>query len=60
MFNCGIFDWLVELFNVMLVYIWVSGVVNKLLMLYEMGELFKVIVIGCGIDEGLCGFVSGD
>ena len=27
---------------------------------HEMGELFKVIAIGRGIDEPLTGFASGD
>jgi SAM-dependent MidA family methyltransferase len=27
---------------------------------HEMGELFKVIALGRGIDEPLLGFVSGD
>jgi SAM-dependent MidA family methyltransferase len=58
--NCGILDRLAELPNATPEYIRASGAVNKLLMPHEMGELFKVIAIGRGIDEGLCGFASGD
>lgn len=58
--NCGILDRLAELPNATPAYIRASGAVNKLLMPHEMGELFKVIAIGRGIDEGLCGFSSGD
>lgn len=58
--NCGILDRLAELPSATPEYIRASGAVNKLLMPHEMGELFKVIAIGRGIDEGLCGFASGD
>jgi len=34
--------------------------VNKLLMPHEMGELFKVIAIGRGVEAELCGFAQGD
>jgi SAM-dependent MidA family methyltransferase len=58
--NCGILDLLAELPNGSPDYIRAAGAVNKLLMPHEMGELFKVIAIGRGIDDALCGFVSGD
>ncbi len=58
--NCGILDCLAELPNESLDYIRAAGAVNKLLMPHEMGELFKVIAIGRGIDEDLCGFAKGD
>jgi len=37
-----------------------AGGVQKLLSPAEMGELFKVIALGRGIDEPLLGFASGD
>jgi len=58
--NCGILERLAELPNDSVDYIRAAGAVNKLLMPHEMGELFKVIAIGRGIDESLCGFASGD
>ena len=58
--NCGILDRLAALPNDSLDYIRAAGAVNKLLMPHEMGELFKVIAIGRGIGEDLCGFASGD
>ena len=58
--NCGILNRLAELPNESLDYIRAAGAVNKLLMPHEMGELFKVIAIGRGIDEDLCGFAQGD
>ena len=58
--NCGILERLAELPNESLDYIRAAGAVNKLLMPHEMGELFKVIAIGRGIDEDLCGFAQGD
>ena len=58
--NCGILDRLAELPNDSLDYIRAAGAVNKLLMPHEMGELFKVIAIGRGIDETLCGFSNGE
>jgi len=58
--NCGILERLAELPNDSVDYIRAAGAVNKLLMPHEMGELFKVIAIGRGIAETLCGFVSGD
>lgn len=61
--NCGILERLAALENDTPDYIRAAGAVNKLLMPHEMGELFKVIAIGRGLDESadaLCGFASGD
>lgn len=58
--NCGILDLLADLPNGTPEYIRAAGAVNTLLMPHEMGELFKVIAIGRGIDDALCGFASGD
>lgn len=58
--NCGILDRLATLSVGTPDYIRATSAVGKLLMPHEMGELFKVIAIGRGIDEALCGFSSGD
>ncbi|WP_265945299.1 class I SAM-dependent methyltransferase [Dechloromonas sp. A34] len=58
--NCGILDSLAAIPNASPDYIRAAGAVNKLLMPHEMGELFKVIAIGRGIDDSLCGFAQGD
>ncbi len=58
--NCGILDRLAAIPNATPGYIRAAGAVNTLLMPHEMGELFKVIAIGRGIDEELLGFASGD
>ena len=58
--NCGILDRLGALPNATPEYIRQAGAVNKLLMPHEMGELFKVIAIGRGLDETLLGFAQGD
>lgn len=58
--NCGILDLLAAIPNGTPDYIRATGAVNNLLMPHEMGELFKVIAIGRGIDDDLCGFTSGD
>lgn len=58
--NCGILDLLAAIPNGTPDYIRATGAVNALLMPHEMGELFKVIAIGRGIDDPLCGFASGD
>jgi SAM-dependent MidA family methyltransferase len=58
--NCGILDLLGEIPGGTPEYIRASGAVNTLLMPHEMGELFKVIAIGRGIDDALLGFASGD
>lgn len=41
-------------------YLPMVAAVQKLLSPAEMGELFKVLALSKGIDEGLLGFVSGD
>lgn len=58
--NCGILDRLAELPNGTPDYVRASAAVGKLLMPHEMGELFKVIAIGRGIDIPLRGFANGD
>ena len=58
--NCGILDRLAALPNESLEYIRAAGAVNKLLMPHEMGELFKVIAIGRGMEAELGGFAQGD
>lgn len=58
--NCGMLDLLAQLPEGSKDYIRAAGAVGKLLMPHEMGELFKVIAIGRGIDEQLLGFARGD
>ena len=58
--NCGILDLLASEPTDTTDYIRAAGAINKLLMPHEMGELFKVIAIGRGIDQPLRGFASGD
>ena len=59
--NCGILDRLGEVGPTGSAdYIRASAAINQLIMPHEMGELFKVISIGRGIDPVLCGFSSGD
>lgn len=58
--NCGILDLLAALPGGTPEYLREAGAVNKLLMPHEMGELFKVMAIGRGVDESLCGFTTGD
>lgn len=58
--NCGILDCLARIPQDSPDYIRAAGAVGKLLMPHEMGELFKVIAIGRGLDETLLGFASGD
>jgi SAM-dependent MidA family methyltransferase len=58
--NCGILDLLAAEPAGTPDYIRAAGAINKLLMPHEMGELFKVIAIGRGIDQPLYGFASGD
>lgn len=58
--NCGILDLLGDIPNGTPEYVRATGAVNTLLMPHEMGELFKVIAIGRGIDDALLGFASGD
>lgn len=58
--NCGILDALAELPQGTPDYLKASNQVGKLLMPHEMGELFKVIAVGRGLDAPLLGFASGD
>ncbi len=58
--NCGLLDCLAAIPNGTPDYVRAAGMVGKLMMPHEMGELFKVIAIGRGVDEALCGFATGD
>ncbi|HEX6734095.1 MAG TPA: SAM-dependent methyltransferase [Azonexus sp.] len=58
--DCGILDCLGALPADSTAYLRAAGAVNKLLLPHEMGELFKVIALGRGLDEPLCGFAAGD
>lgn len=58
--NCGILDCLAAIPHATPDYIRAASAVGKLLMPHEMGELFKVIAIGRGLDEPLLGFANGD
>jgi SAM-dependent MidA family methyltransferase len=58
--NCGILERLGRQATGTPDYIRATGAVNKLIMPHEMGELFKVIAIGRGIEQPLLGFASGD
>lgn len=58
--NCGILDRLAELPAGTPDYLRAAGMVGKLLMPHEMGELFKVVAIGRGMAPALCGFAAGD
>lgn len=58
--DCGILDCLAEIPPESTDYLRAAGAVNKLLLPHEMGELFKVIALGRGLPEPLCGFAAGD
>lgn len=58
--NCGILDLLAGQSTGTADYLRAAGAVNRLLLPQEMGELFKVIAIGRGIDVPLLGFATGD
>lgn len=58
--DCGILERLAAIPNDTPEYIRAAGAVGKLLMPHEMGELFKVIALGRGIDIALCGFATSD
>jgi SAM-dependent MidA family methyltransferase len=58
--NCGLLDRLAEIPLGSPEYIRQTAAVNQLLMPHEMGELFKVIAIGRGVPDELCGFSRGD
>ena len=59
--NCGITDVLGEIDPSDVVpYLAQANAAQKLLSPAEMGELFKVIAVGRGVDAPLRGFSSGD
>jgi SAM-dependent MidA family methyltransferase len=58
--NCGILERLSELAPASPAYLRAAGAVNRLLLPQEMGELFKVIAIGRGLETPLLGFAEGD
>ena len=58
--NCGMLDLLAAISRDTPEYVRAASAVGKLLMPHEMGELFKVMAIGRGIDGGLLGFAQGD
>ncbi|MBS4018656.1 MAG: SAM-dependent methyltransferase [Dechloromonas sp.] len=58
--NCGVLDHLAKIPADTADYFRASAATAKLTMPHEMGELFKVIAIGRGIDEALIGFSRGD
>lgn len=58
--NCGLLERLTELLPGSMEYLRAAGDANRLLLPQEMGELFKVIAIGRGIDTPLIGFATGD
>jgi SAM-dependent MidA family methyltransferase len=58
--NCGMLDLLAAIPRDTPEYVRAASAVGKLLMPHEMGELFKVMAIGRGIDGGLLGFAQGD
>ena len=59
--NCGIGDWLTRTERDSTVArLAQARAVNKLISPAEMGELFKVMALGKGVDEALLGFVVGD
>lgn len=59
--NCGITDLLAATDpQSVLDYLPLSAQLQKLTSPAEMGDLFKVIALGKGVETTLCGFVSGD
>lgn len=58
--NCGILQALEQLPAASPAYFRAAGAVGKLTMPHEMGELFKVMALGRGIDQHLLGFTRGD
>jgi SAM-dependent MidA family methyltransferase len=58
--DCGILDCLAAIPSDSTDYLRAAGAVNKLLLPHEMGELFKVIALGRGLNEPLRGFAAGD
>jgi SAM-dependent MidA family methyltransferase len=61
LFNCGLTEILARTRSSdPLRYLPLANAVQKLVSPAEMGELFKVIALGKGIDEPLLGFATGD
>lgn len=59
--NCGLTDRLARTGDPCSVdYLRQAQAVQKLISPAEMGELFKVMALGKGIDAGLCGFLRGE
>ena len=59
--NCGIADLIKDVSpSNVLEYLPLSSQLQKLTSPAEMGELFKVIALGKGVDGDLCGFAAGD
>ncbi len=58
--NCGLLDCLAALSPGSPPYLRAAGAANRLILPQEMGELFKVMAIGRGIDIALDGFARGD
>lgn len=60
LFNCGLLQALEALTPGSLPYLKAAAAVQKLVQPQEMGELFKVIAMGKGLDTPLLGFCRGD
>ena len=61
LFNCGLTEVLARnAADDPRCYLPIANAAQKLISPAEMGELFKVIALGRGIDEPLLGFISGD
>ena len=58
--NCGLLESLSSLPSGSVDYLKASAMVQKLLQPHEMGELFKVIALGKGVNQLLTGFSRGD
>ncbi len=58
--NCGLLDLLAEIPGGTPDYFRASAAVGKLTLPHEMGELFKVMALGKGIEAPLLGFSLGD
>lgn len=58
--NCGLLDLLAGMPAGTADYFRASAAVGKLTMPHEMGELFKVMALGKGIEDSLLGFALGD
>lgn len=58
--NCGLLDLLAALPEGTPAYFQAAAACGKLTMPHEMGELFKVMALGRGLDADLLGFTTGD